>query len=82
MSVLIAYYFRVGENYFGGAYRNISVGNTEKAAKMISEITGGKLFRIEQEILYSDVYQTCIAEAGGGKLTVAPGKVILPFDAA
>ncbi len=49
---------------------------------MISEITGGKLFRIEQKILYSDVYQTCIAEAGGGKLTVAPGKVILPFDAA
>ena len=49
MSVLIAYYFRVGENYFGGAYRNISVGNTEKAAKMISEITGGKLFRSEQK---------------------------------
>ena len=63
MSVLIAYYSRAGENYFGGAYRNISVGNTEKAAKMISEITGGKLFRIEQKIPYSDAYQTCIAEA-------------------
>ena len=74
MSVLIAYYSRAGENYFGGAYRNISVGNTEKAAKMISEITRGKLFMNEQKIPYSDAYQTCIAETGEGKLTVAPGK--------
>lgn len=29
---------------------------------------------IEQKIPYSDAYQTCIAEAGEGKLTVAPGK--------
>lgn len=55
MSVLIAYYSRAGENYFGGAYRKIAVGNTEKAAKMIVDITGGKLFRIEQKVPYSDV---------------------------
>lgn len=41
---------------------------------MISEITRGKLFMIEQNISYSDAYQTCIAETGEGKLTVAPGK--------
>ena len=63
MAVLIAYYSRAGENYFGGAYRNISVGNTEKAAKMLAELTGGDLFKIEQTVPYSDDYQTCIAQA-------------------
>lgn len=29
---------------------------------------------IEQNISYSDAYQTCIAETDEGKLTVAPGK--------
>ena len=63
MAVLIAYYSRAGENYFGGAYRNITVGNTEKAAKMIADVTGGKLFKIEQKNPYPENYQTCIAEA-------------------
>ena len=63
MSVLIAYYSRAGENYFGGAYRSITVGNTEKAAQMLAEITGGKLFKIEQAEPYSENYQTCIAQA-------------------
>ena len=63
MAVLIAYYSRAGENYFGGAYRNITVGNTEKAAKMIADVTGGKLFKIKQKNPYSENYQTCIAEA-------------------
>ena len=35
MSILIAYYSRAGENYFGGAYRRISAGNTEKAAEIL-----------------------------------------------
>ncbi len=63
MAVLIAFYSRAGENYFGGAYRNITVGNTEKAAKMLADITGGKLFKIEQAQPYSENYQQCIAEA-------------------
>lgn len=29
-----------GENYFGGAYRNVTVGSTEKAAEMIASLTG------------------------------------------
>ena len=37
MAKLIAYYSRAGENYFGGAYRYVAVGNTEKAAKMLAE---------------------------------------------
>ena len=63
MAVLIAYYSRAGENYFGGAYRSIPVGNTERAARMLADITGGELFVIQQQIPYSDRYQTCIEEA-------------------
>lgn len=63
MKTLIAYYSRAGENYFGGAYRHIAVGNTEKAAKMLAELTGGELFQIQQQEPYSDDYQTCIAQA-------------------
>ena len=63
MKKLIAYYSRAGENYFGGAYRHIPVGNTEKVAKLLSELTGGDLFRVEQAQPYAEDYQTCIAQA-------------------
>ena len=63
MAALIAFYSRAGENYFGGAYRRISVGNTEKAAQMLAEITGGELYHIQQAEPYSEDYQTCIAQA-------------------
>ncbi len=63
MAILIAFYSRAGENYFGGSYHKIAVGNTEKAAETIAELTGGTLFRIEQTEPYSDNYQTCIAQA-------------------
>lgn len=73
---LIAYYSRAGENYFGGAYRRIPVGNTEKAAEMLAEITGAELFRIEQEVPYSDDYQTCIAQAKADLKSGARPKLI------
>ena len=60
---LIAYYSRADENYFGGNKRYISVGNTEKAAKMLAELTGADLFRIEQKVPYAAEYDTCIAQA-------------------
>ena len=63
MAVLIAYYSRAGENYFGGAYRHIPVGNTEKAAQMLADLTGGEMLQLEQAQPYSDSYQACIAEA-------------------
>ena len=63
MAVLIAFYSCAGENYFGGAYRRISVGNTEKAAKMIAGLTGGVLYKIQQVRPYSEDYRTCIAQA-------------------
>lgn len=63
MAALIAFYSRAGENYFGGAYRRITVGNTEKAAGILAELTGGELYKIEQAQPYSEDYDTCIAEA-------------------
>lgn len=63
MAKLVAFYSRADENYFGGQYRYIKVGNTEKVANMISEITGADLFKIEQKDTYSADYQECIAEA-------------------
>ena len=51
------------ENYFGGQRRYITEGNTEKAAKMLAELTGADLFQIEQKVPYAADYDTCIAQA-------------------
>ena len=63
MAKLIAYYSRADENYFGGTYRKIAVGNTERVARMLAELTGADLFKIEQKVPYSPDYKTCVAEA-------------------
>ena len=63
MATLIAFYSRAGENYFGGVHRRVSVGNTEKAAEILAEMTEGELYKIEQAQPYSDDYDTCTAEA-------------------
>lgn len=63
MAKLIAFYSRADENYFSGAHRYIPVGNTEKAANMIAEVTGAELFKIEQQVPYAADYDTCIAQA-------------------
>lgn len=46
MKKLIAYYSRAGENYFSGAHRTIAVGNTERAARLLAELTGAELFHL------------------------------------
>lgn len=53
---LIAYFSREGNNYVSGRIVNLPVGNTEVAAKMIQEITGGDMFRIEAEHAYPEDY--------------------------
>lgn len=63
MAKLVAFYSRADENYFSGSRRYISVGNTEKVANMIAEITGADLFKIEQKVPYAADYDTCIAQA-------------------
>lgn len=71
MAVLIAFYSRAGENYFGGAYRNIAVGNTEKAAEMLDYDLAGKT-----------IHPFCTHEGSGLSGTVqdikkaAPGAVV------
>ena len=81
MAALIAFYSRAGENYFGGAYRRIAVGNTEKAAEMLADLTGGKLYKIEQAQPYSEDYRTCIAEAKADLQSKARPEVLnLPDD--
>ncbi len=54
---LIAYYSRAGNNYVGGKIVNLPVGNTEVAAKMIGELTGGDIFRIDTIKAYPADYQ-------------------------
>ena len=81
MAALIAFYSRAGENYFGGAYRCIAVGNTEKAAGILAELTGGELYKIEQAQPYSEDYDTCIAEAKADLQAKARPEVLnLPDD--
>ena len=57
---LIIYFSRADENYSVGY---IDKGNTEIVAEMVSEITGGDLFKVEPMIPYAKDYATCIEEA-------------------
>lgn len=61
--VLIAYFSRKGNNYVNGNIVKLPVGNTETAAKMLQEITGGDLFEIQTVHAYSEDYHTCTEEA-------------------
>ena len=63
MAALIAFYSRAGENYFGGNYHTIPVGNTEKVADRLADLTDGTLLKIKQKVPYSDNYKACVAEA-------------------
>ena len=59
MKKLIAYYSRAGYNYVGDKVVNLSVGNTEVAAKMIQKMTGSEIFRIDTVKKYPvDYYET------------------------
>lgn len=81
MAKLVAFYSRADENYFGGQHRYIKVGNTEKAAKMIAQITGADLLQIQQKIPYAADYNTCVAEARKDfQENARPELVDLPTD--
>jgi len=54
---LIAFFSRKGNNYVGGRIVNLPVGNTEVAAQMIRELTGGDLFRIATVKEYPSDYE-------------------------
>lgn len=76
MAKLVAFYSRADENYFSGGYRYVTVGNTEKVAKIISELTGADLFKIEQKIPYAADYNTCIQQAKEDQQAKARPKLV------
>lgn len=53
---LIAYFSRKGVNYVNGSMVNLSVGNTEVAAKMAQEVVGGDMFEIKTVKTYPADY--------------------------
>jgi flavodoxin len=53
---LVAYFSRNGSNYVSGDIAHLATGNTEVAAKMIVEMTGGDGFRIETANAYPENY--------------------------
>lgn len=63
MAALIAYFSRTDQNYFGGRLKNISVGNTEQAARILEKITGADMFKIEPVQPYSKDYNIYISQA-------------------
>ncbi len=63
MAQLIAYFSRAGENYLCGEIRELAVGNTETAARILGQLTGADLFKMEPLVPYSSNYSECIEEA-------------------
>lgn len=63
MAQLIAYFSRMGGNYVNGTIKNLSVGNTEIAAKLIQSKTGADMFRLVPLVSYSEDYNKCIEQA-------------------
>lgn len=63
MAQLIAFFSRADENYFSGALRTVSVGNTQLAAQTLQDLTGADLFKIDPLQPYAKAYNACIAQA-------------------
>lgn len=59
MSNLIVYYSRPGENWWAGSIKNLSKGNTERAAEIIQEAVGGELFSLKPIHPYPVDYRRC-----------------------
>lgn len=64
---LIAYFSHAGMNYASGKIVELSIGNTERAAQMIRQYTGGELFHIRRDIPYPRSYQETVAAARAEK---------------
>jgi flavodoxin len=63
MKTLIAFYSRADENYYGGEYLYVKIGNTEVAAGHARQLTGADIFKIEMKEPYAADYNTCTAQA-------------------
>ena len=51
--ILIAFFSRADENYFGGSMKYIEVGNTEIVAGKIKDIIDADIFKIEMKTPYA-----------------------------
>lgn len=60
---LIAYYSRRGQNFVGGGFRELEVGNTELAAEMLRVLTRADIFPIEPERDYDADFCRCMDQA-------------------
>lgn len=60
---LIVYFSRANQNYVNGMIKDLPVGNTEVAARIIQRLTGADMFQIEPSQPYSKDYNECIAQA-------------------
>ena len=71
--ILTAYFSHTGENYFGGAIRNISKGNTAVVAEIANRLAGGDLFEIQTKKDYPVNYKECTEVAAAeGKANARP----------
>ena len=79
MAVLIVFFSRADENYFGGTMRYVEVGNTEIVCQKISELITADTYKIEMKNPYAKEYMTCIDEAKKDlKENVRPELVSMP----
>lgn len=60
---LIVYFSRKGNNHVNGNVVNLSVGNTEVAAKMIQKLTKADIFEIKAVHAYPEDYNECVNAA-------------------
>ena len=60
MAILIAYYSRAGENYFGGSYRRIPVGNTRRVAEQLLYHLGRWVYLVDaaDDLKEDTLYET------------------------
>lgn len=81
MPGIIVYFSREGSNYVNGTIRNLTVGNTEAAAKMLQEITGAGLFKLEQAVKYSENFMECLDEARADqRMDIRPELIAYPSN--
>ena len=79
-TVLIAFFSRADENYFGGSMRYIDVGNTEVAVGKIKEMIDAHVFKIEMKQPYAKEYKACVNEAKADFQKKARSELVFMLD--
>ncbi|MBQ6388759.1 MAG: NAD(P)H-dependent oxidoreductase [Mogibacterium sp.] len=57
--ILVIYYSRSGQNYFGGEIVDLERGNSEQVAEFIAEAVGADTFEIRPARSYPEDYNEC-----------------------